>query len=364
MDRAFWQGRRVLVTGHTGFKGSWLCLWLQTLGAEVVGYALPPPTDPSLFDVANVAAGMTAVTGDVRDYDRLRKWLATHDPEIVLHLAARSVVRQSYEDPMETYSTNVMGTVTLLEAVRHHRGSVAVVNVTSDKCYRNHEWPWAYRESDALGGHDPYSNSKACSELVTQAFAESYFGARQDAAPGSHKAVATARAGNVIGGGDWTRDQLVPDLVAAFRDDRPVVLRNPHAVRPWQFVLDCLDGYLTLAQRLFEDGRSYEGAWNFGPRQDDVITVQALVEQFASKWHGAPGWVVDHGVQPHEAAMLRLDSGKTMQRLNWRPRLAVAEAVDWTAEWYRDHFAGAETRSSCLAQIRRYESLGTPCASC
>jgi CDP-glucose 4,6-dehydratase len=359
MDRAFWNGRRVLVTGHTGFKGSWLCLWLQAMGADVVGYALPPPTDPSLFDAAKVAAHMTSVTGDVRDCDRLRHCLEAHQPEVVLHLAARSVVRQSYEDPVETYSTNVMGTVSLLEAVRRVPGHAAVVNVTSDKCYRNNEWPWAYRESDALGGHDPYSNSKACSELVTQAFADSYFVQDGDASGEPRKAVATARAGNVIGGGDWTRDQLVPDIVAAFRDGRPVVLRNPHAVRPWQFVLDCLDGYLTLAQRLFEGGPRYAGAWNFGPRQDDVFTVQALVEQFASQWPRAPGWVLDDGSHPHEAAMLRLDSGKAMQRLDWRPRLAVAEAVDWIAEWYRDFLAGTDPKSTCLAHIRRYESIGT-----
>lgn len=356
MDRSFWKGRRVLVTGHTGFKGSWLCIWLQTLGADVVGYALPPPTDPSLFEAAKVAAGMTSITGDVRNYDLLRSSLAAHRPEVVLHLAAQSVVRQSYEDPVDTYSTNVMGTVNLLEAMRHVPGHAAVVNVTSDKCYRNNEWPWGYRESDPLGGHDPYSNSKACSELVTQAFADSYFGPDRSGQGEPQKSVATARAGNVIGGGDWTRDQLVPDLVAAFRDNRPVVLRNPLAVRPWQFVLDCLDGYLTLAEKLFAAGPAYAGAWNFGPRQDDVVTVQALVERFAARWPRTPGWVLDKGCHPHEAAMLRLDPSKALQHLDWRPRLDVAQAVDWIVEWYRDYFAGEDPRSVCMAQIHRYES--------
>lgn len=356
MDRSFWKGRRVFVTGHTGFKGSWICLWLQALGADVVGYALPPPTDPSLFEAAKVGAGMASIAGDIRDYDLLRHSVEAHRPDVVLHLAAQSVVRQSYEDPVDTYSTNVMGTVNLLEAMRHAPGHAAVVNVTSDKCYRNNEWPWGYRESDALGGHDPYSNSKACSELVTQAFVDSYFGPGGGADDAPHKAVATARAGNVIGGGDWTRDQLVPDLIRAFREKRPVVLRNPLAVRPWQFVLDCLDGYLTLAQRLFVRGPAYAGAWNFGPAQDDLVTVQALVEQFAAKWPCTPGWVLDNGCHPHEAAMLRLDAGKASQHLNWRPRLAVTEAVDWIVEWYRDYFEGSDPRSTCLAQIERFES--------
>jgi CDP-glucose 4,6-dehydratase len=354
MDASLWKGRKVFVTGHTGFKGSWLCLWLQRLSADVVGYALAPPTRPSLFEAAKVAAGMTSIVGDVRDYTLLRSSLEHHRPDVVFHLAAQSVVRQSYDDPVDTYSTNVMGTVHVLDAMRRIPGHAAIINVTSDKCYRNNEWPWGYRENDRLGGHDPYSNSKACSELVTQAFADSYFVATAaDAASG--KSVATARAGNVIGGGDWTRDQLVPDAVGALRDRRPVVLRNPRAIRPWQFVLDCLCGYLTLAERLSSDGPRYAGAWNFGPRQDDMLTVQALVERLIAKWPDSGNWAQDPGAHPHEAALLRLDTSKSQQQLDWTPRLTLTETVDWIVEWYDGYFNGGDARTLCLEQLQRFE---------
>jgi CDP-glucose 4,6-dehydratase len=353
MDTSLWKNRRVFVTGHTGFKGSWLCLWLQKLSANVVGYSLPPPTSPSLYEAADVAAGMIAIEGDVRNYDLLRKGLEEHRPEIVFHLAAQSVVRLSYDDPVDTYSTNVMGTVNLLEALRHIPGRMAIVNVTSDKSYRNNEWPWGYREIDRLGGHDPYSNSKACSELVTQAFADSFF----DTATGDQrKCVATARAGNVMGGGDWTRDQLLPDVVRAFHERRPVVLRNPRAVRPWQFVLDCLEGYITLAERLFTNGRKYAGAWNFGPRQDDTLTVQELVERLIAKWPEPASWLQDEGSHPHEAALLRLDTSKATGQLDWRPRLDVTEALDWVVEWYERYFRGGDAKAICFEQIERFES--------
>ncbi|MEO8132497.1 MAG: CDP-glucose 4,6-dehydratase, partial [Betaproteobacteria bacterium] len=287
MDTSFWNGRKVFVTGHTGFKGSWLCLWLQRLSADVVGYALPAPTDPSLFEAADVAAGMVSIVGDVRDSVGLRQSLVEHQPDIIFHMAAQSVVRLSYQDPVETYSTNVMGTVHLLDAVRHLPRRVAIVNVTSDKSYENREWIWGYRETDRLGGFDPYSNSKACSELVTQAFADSYFRPNTDEAQA--KSIATARAGNVIGGGDWTRDQLVPDVLKAFNAGRPVVLRNPGAVRPWQFVLDCLGGYMTLAERLHCDGRKHGGPWTFGPSPDDTVTVLSGSLMAA----GVAAWPVD-----------------------------------------------------------------------
>lgn len=350
MEQGFWKGRRVFVTGHTGFKGSWLSLWLQHQSADVAGYALPAPTNPSLFEAANVEAGMTSITGDVRDYSHLRRCLEQHRPEIVFHMAAQSVVRASYDDPIETYSTNVMGTVHLLEAVRHLPGKAVIVNVTSDKSYENREWIWGYRETDRLGGHDPYSNSKACSELATQAFADSFFSGNEGG-----KAIASARGGNVIGGGDWTRDQLVPDIVYALRQGRPVVLRNPQSVRPWQFVLDCLGGYLTLAQKLWIEGAKYAGPWNFGPSQDDALSVRELVERLARAWPSKAGWKQDAGAHPHEAAMLRLDTSKTVQHLGWKPRLSVLEALDWIVDWYRRYFEGTQAKSLCFEQIERFE---------
>jgi len=328
-------------------------LWLQRLSADVVGYSLPAPTNPSLYEVANVTARMVSVVGDVRDYPRLRESLEKHRPEIVFHMAAQSVVRLSYQDPIDTYSTNVMGTVNLLEAMRHVPGRAVIVNVTSDKSYENKEWIWGYRETDRLGGYDPYSNSKACSEVVTQAFADSYFspGTGKDPA----KSVATARAGNVIGGGDWTQDQLVPDVVNAFHEGRPVVLRNPQAVRPWQFVLDCLGGYMTLAEKLFLDGARYAGSWNFGPHQDDTLAVRELVERLINKWPGKASWIQDAGSHPHEAGSLRLDTSKTVQQLGWKPRLVVTEALDWIVDWYGRYYQGAGAKALCLEQIEHFE---------
>jgi CDP-glucose 4,6-dehydratase len=357
MNASFWKGRKVLITGHTGFKGSWLSLWLQHLSAEVVGYSLPPPTDPSLFESAGVAAGMRSIAGDVRDRSRLHECIGTFRPDIVLHMAAQSVVRTSYEDPAGTYATNVLGTVNLLDALRVLPGRAAIVNVTTDKVYRNNEWVWGYRESDALGGRDPYSSSKACSELVTQAFADSYF---SDAGAEPTKLIATARAGNVIGGGDWTPDQLVPDVVKAFHEGRQPVLRNPQSVRPWQFVLDCLAGYLTLAERLFVDGRSFAGAWNFGPAQDEAREVRQIVERLGQQWPLARGWRHDQGPQPHEAHTLKLDSTKANEMLGWRARLPLDESIDWIADWYTRYFDGMPARALCLEQIQRFESLATP----
>jgi CDP-glucose 4,6-dehydratase len=353
MDASFWRDRHVFITGHTGFKGSWLSLWLQRLSARVVGYSLPPPTVPSLYELAGVKSGIVSIIGDVRDYGRLRDSLEKHRPEIVFHMAAQSVVRLSYQDPVDTYSTNVMGTVNLLEAVRKLPGKVAVVNITSDKTYENNEWVWGYRETDRLGGHDPYSNSKACSEMVTQCFRDSFF------APvggnGSDKSIATARAGNVIGGGDWTRDQLIPDVVNAFREGRPVVLRNPHAVRPWQFVLDCLGGYMTLAAKLSTEGTKYSGPWNFGPYHEDTLSVQGMVERLIDKWPGKASWERDTNSHPHEAASLRLDTSRTTLELDWKPRLTVAESLDWIVDWYGSYFQGADPKALCLGQIERFE---------
>jgi CDP-glucose 4,6-dehydratase len=353
MDPRFWKGRKVLITGHTGFKGSWLSLWLQRLSADVVGYSLPAPTNPSLYEVADVGSGMVSIIGDVRDYPRFRESLEIHQPEIVFHMAAQSVVRQSYQDPIETYSTNVMGTVNLLEAVRRLPGRAAIINITTDKSYENKEWIWGYRETDRLGGHDPYSNSKACSELVTQSFRDSFFSS--EAGQDLGKSIATARAGNVIGGGDWTRDQLIPDSVNAFHEGRPVVLRNPQAVRPWQFVLDCLGGYMTLAEKLFLEGERYAGPWNFGPRLEDTLPVQEMVERLINKWPGKASWVRDAGSHPHEAGCLRLDTSKTTLQLGWTPCLVLTESLDWITDWYGRYFQGADPKSLCFEQIGRFE---------
>ena len=354
MDLEFWRGRRVFVTGHTGFKGSWLSLWLQRLGADVTGYALPPPTNPSLFEVARVGAGMQNIEGDVRDINALRIAVEKFQPQIVIHMAAQSVVRQSYDNPIDTYSTNVMGTVNILDAVRHLPRRTAVVNVTTDKVYQNNEWIWGYRETDALGGHDPYSNSKACSELATQSYKDSFFS--KDTNVATRKLIATARAGNVIGGGDWTRDQLIPDVVTAFNQKRPVVLRNPKAIRPWQFVLDCLGGYMTLAERLYVEGGEFVDAWNFGPRVEDVLTVQEIVERLIARWPEKASWSLDNGAHPHEAGYLRLDMSKSILRLGWTPKLELPNALDWITEWYGKFFQGADAKTLCLEQIQRFEN--------
>lgn len=354
MDLEFWKGKRVLVTGHTGFKGSWLCLWLQRLGANLVGYALPPPTDPSHFELAQVAAGMTSLEGDVRDFARLKRVMADHRPEIVLHLAAQSVVRASYDDPRETYETNVMGTVNVLEAVRLCGGVRSVVNVTTDKCYENREWVWGYREDEPMGGHDPYSNSKGCSELVTSAYRASFFPAERHAEHGV--ALASARAGNVIGGGDWTRDQLIPDVLRAFSKGESVSLRSPGATRPWQFVLEPLSGYLLLAERLFKDGTSNAEGFNFGPIDDDAKPVAWLVEKLGASWGPGVGWQPDPRQHPHEANFLKLDSSKARARLGWAPRIGLSEALDWVVDWYKTYVDGKPVRNKTEEQIASFEA--------
>jgi CDP-glucose 4,6-dehydratase len=348
IDPGFWRGRRVLLTGHTGFKGSWLSLWLQALGADVAGLALPPETEPHLFGLADVASGMTSTFGDVRDLEVLRETLRRHRPEVVLHLAAQALVRRSYEAPVETYATNVMGTVNLLEAVRGQPGVRAVLVVTSDKCYENREWEWGYRENEPMGGRDPYSNSKGCAELVTAAYRSSFFG--RDDAP----ALATARAGNVIGGGDWAADRLVPDVMRALYARRAVEVRNPSAVRPWQHVLEPLGGYLQLAQRLFVDGHAYAQAWNFGPNERDCRPVSALLELLAREWGDGMLWKRDTALQPHEATYLKLDISKAAARLGWRPTWDLEDAVRTIVEWHKAHQAGSDMRAVVLGQIEQF----------
>lgn len=351
----FWRGKRVLVTGHTGFKGAWLSLWLQKHGAEVIGYALEPPTVPSLFEAANVGMGMTSVIGDVRDLENITRVLFSHRPEIVLHLAAQSLVRASYDSPIETYAVNVMGTAHLLEAIRKTECVRAVVIVTSDKCYENREWVWGYRENEPMGGHDPYSNSKGCAELVTAAFRASYFSEEKYAQHGV--AIGSARAGNVIGGGDWAKDRLIPDIMRSFSADQPVVIRSPHAIRPWQHVLEPLNGYLMLVEKLFEQGAEFAHGWNFGPRDEDTRPVGWIVERLVQHWGESAKWELDTNPQPHEAHYLKLDSSQARMRLGWTPRLNLPTTLEWLVAWYRGFAQGEPARDMTLAEIERFESL-------
>lgn len=347
----FWRGKRVLLTGHTGFKGGWLCLWLQHLGAEVTGYALEPPTQPNLFEAARVGEGMRSILGDVRDFDALWATVRECQPEIVFHLAAQPLVVPAYRQPLETYAINVLGTVHLLEAVRRTPGVRAVVNVTSDKCYENREWLWGYREDEPMGGHDPYSSSKGCAELVTAAYRRSFF------APASDRpsvALASARAGNVIGGGDWAEDRLVPDVVRSFLAGRAVTLRHPDAVRPWQHVLEPLSGYLMLAERSWKEGQAFAEGWNFGPSEEDARPVRWLVERLAALWGEGASWRMADASHPHEAHYLKLDRTKARVRLGWTPRWNLERTLEETVVWYRAHQAGAEMRGATLAQIERF----------
>lgn len=345
----FWKDKRVFITGHTGFKGSWLGLWLGSMGADIYGFALNPPTSPALFDEAKVGAIMHSTIGDIRDYDAVLAAMRACKPDIVLHMAAQPLVRYSYQEPVETYSVNVMGTIHVLEAARQVDTIKAIVNVTTDKCYENKEWIWGYREDEPMGGYDPYSNSKGCSELVTGAYRQSFFSQKG-------VALASARAGNVIGGGDWAIDRLIPDILRAFEKSQPVVIRNPHSTRPWQHVLEPLSGYLLLAERLFIDGQSFAEGWNFGPSDEDARPVQWIVEHMASVWGNGSSWRLDAGMHPHEANYLKLDSSKARMKLGWRPRWDLATSLANIAEWYQHWLGGADVQTKCLQQIADYQA--------
>ncbi len=354
IDSAFWKGKRVLVSGHTGFKGGWLSLWLQSMGAEVIGYALQPPTNPGLFEVGRIGDGMTSIIGDIRDLAHLQKVFREHRPEIVIHMAAQPLVRYSYGNPVETYATNVMGSVHMLEAVRQTPSVRAVVNVTSDKCYENKEWLWGYRETEPMGGHDPYSNSKGCAELVTAAYRNSYF---NPAAYGQHGvAVASVRSGNVIGGGDWATDRLIPDIMRAIVQSKPVHIRSPHAIRPWQHVLEPLSGYLALAERLYRDGAAFAESWNFGPRDTDARPVRWIVERLTTLWGDGASWELDPNPQPHEANYLKLDCSKAIARLTWCPCWDLEQTLDKIVAWHKAHLGGADMRALTLAQLDEYNN--------
>jgi len=355
LSNKFWAAKKVFVTGHTGFKGSWLCLWLHALGADVSGYALEPPTQPSLFELARVGDLISSQIADIRDAVALQRILSRASPEVVFHLAAQPLVRESYLNPVDTFYTNVMGTVHLLEVVRNVPSVRAVVNVTTDKCYENREWYWGYRENEPLGGYDPYSASKGCSELVTSAFRNSFFN------PIDYErhnvGIATARAGNVIGGGDWAADRLIPDCLRALLRGNPVSIRNPMSIRPWQHVLEPLSGYLLLAQRLCEGDSRFAQAWNFGPNDEDARPVEWIVERLCRQWGRGATYLVDGGAYPHEAHYLKLDCSKARAELSWRPRWSLEMAIDRIIEWTTAYQEGKDMRDVSLKQIADYESI-------
>lgn len=343
----FWRNKKVFLTGHTGFKGSWLALWLQALGAEVIGFALSPPTKINLFTEADVAKGMIDIRGDIRDYALLYDAINTHQPDIIIHMAAQPLVRYSYSYPIETYATNVMGTVHVLEAARHLKSVRAVINVTTDKCYDNRELDYSYTESDPMGGYDPYSNSKGCSELVTTAYRNSYLQEQK-------KGLASARAGNVIGGGDWAEDRLIPDLISACLSGSILKIRYPNAIRPWQHVLEPLSGYLRLAELLYHSPHQYAEAWNFGPDDRDAKSVAWVADAVLQQWQGNACWEQENVPQVHEAGYLKLNSTKAHEKLNWRPRWDIHQALKATVEWYKAHAERKSARELVLKQIKEF----------
>ncbi len=354
IDLNFWRGTRIFLTGHTGFKGGWLSLWLSSLGAKVTGYSLEPITQPSFYHALNVGNIVEkSVIGDIRHLDQLRAEMSAAQPEVVIHMAAQPLVRQSYKSPVETYATNVMGTVHVLDSIRNIPSVRSAVVVTTDKCYENKEWVWGYRENEPLGGHDPYSNSKGCAELITAAYRQSYF---SDSAHSAHRpALASARAGNVIGGGDWSEDRLIPDAIKAFGAKKPLMIRNPLAIRPWQHVLEPLFGYLVLAQGLCREGAKFASAWNFGPRDEDARSVKEVVNLLIERLPSGGIWEQDRNEQPHEAHALKLDCSKADKLLGWRPRWSLETALQNTVDWQKAFLDKQDMKKISLEQINAYQ---------
>lgn len=352
IDPIFWRGKKVFLTGHTGFKGAWLSQWLLMLGAEVHGYSLEPPTNPSLFDSLSLAKGMGHEIGDIRDGDRLAASIREFCPEIIFHLAAQPLVRLSYKEPKLTYETNVMGSLNLFEAIRVCDSVRSVVAITTDKCYENKEWVWGYRESDPMGGYDPYSSSKGCAELLASAYRRSYFNP-EGYGTSHHVALSTARAGNVIGGGDWALDRLIPDCVRSLAKAEAISIRSPHATRPWQHVLDPLAGYLVLAEKMYLDGKAFCEGWNFGPGDEGVLDVEGVVRQAIKAW-GRGSYFVTPDADLHEAQLLKLDPSKARARLGWSVKLDVNAAIEWSIAWYRANMQAEDMRSFTRAQIERF----------
>ncbi|MDX8380857.1 MAG: CDP-glucose 4,6-dehydratase [Ghiorsea sp.] len=347
VNASFWKNKRVFLTGHTGFKGSWLSLWLHNMGAEVKGYALAPVTEPSLFEVAAVGKCISSEVGDIRDLSILKKSMMDFNPDILIHMAAQPLVRLSYKEPVETYETNVMGTVKVLEAARSCPNLKAIVSVTTDKCYENKEWAWGYREDEPMGGFDPYSSSKGCAELVTSAYRRSFM---QEAGVG----LASVRAGNVIGGGDWSDDRLIPDILKAFEQHKAVVVRNPKSTRPWQHVLEPLSGYLVLAEHLYSAPSDYAEGWNFGPQEADAQPVDWILNLMVKKWQGDAAWSLDDGNHPHEAEYLKLDVSKAKARLDWKPTWHLDDTLDRIVQWHQAWLDGADMNELCLKEIKDY----------
>lgn len=348
IDQHFWQGKRVYLTGHTGFKGSWLALWFHSLGAIVKGYALTPPTQPSLFEQARIAEKIESEMGDIRDLTQLTASMVAFNPDILIHMAAQPLVRLSYQEPIETYETNVIGTAKVLEAARSCANLKAIISVTTDKCYENREWVWGYREDEPMGGHDPYSSSKGCAELVTSAYRRSFMQAQGIG-------LASVRAGNVIGGGDWASDRLIPDILRAFERQQAVVIRNPSATRPWQHVLEPLSGYLVLAQKLYQEPQTYAEGWNFGPHDDDAKPVEWILNHMVSCWEGS-SWVLDQNAHPHEAGYLKLDISKAKARLGWQPTWRLDRTLAKIIEWHQAWLAKKNMQTVCLNEINEYMS--------
>lgn len=346
---AFWKGKKIFLTGHTGFKGSWLALWLQSMGAEVKGFALTPPTTPALFGEARVGQGMQSELGDIRDLQAVTQSMISFNPDLLVHMAAQPLVRLSYSKPVETYATNVMGSLHVLEAARQCPNLRAIVNVTTDKCYENREWEWGYREDEPMGGHDPYSNSKGCVELLTSAYRKSFFNNISHAA-----ALSSVRAGNVIGGGDWAEDRLIPDILRAFEKGQPVVIRNPQATRPWQHALEPLSGYLVLAEHLWNHGQDFAQGWNFGPRDEDVRPVEWILNHMVETWGAGASWQLDPNPQPHEARYLKLDISKARARLHWSPTWDLETTLARIINWHRAWLRGEDVQARCLDEIKAY----------
>jgi CDP-glucose 4,6-dehydratase len=357
INQKFWKGRKVLITGHTGFKGSWLSLWLQELGAIIIGVSLDPPTNPSLYEQANIAKGILNLKYNICNKKSVIDCFEKHKPEIVFHLAAQSLVRRSYSEPVETYETNVMGTLNILEGIRSINTVRAAVLVTTDKCYDNKEWEWGYRENDPMGGYDMYSSSKGAAELLIASYRNSFFPVSQY---NRHKvAIASARSGNVIGGGDWAKDRLVPDIIRAFQNNKKVKVRNPNSIRPWQHVLEPLHGYIQLAELLTDNGPKYSEPWNFGPRGEDVKSVQWIVEQISRYWGSDTNWVNDdNDKHPHESNYLKLDCSKTNTKMNWHPKWDLIQTLEKIVEWHKEECINSnQYKELCLKQIKEYTDI-------
>ena len=355
MNSNFWKNKKVLLTGHTGFKGSWLSIWLKKLGVELVGFSKDIPTKPSLFEIAKVSEGMTSITGNIEDFTAIQKVLKENKPEIVIHMAAQSLVRKSYEEPINTFATNVMGTVNLLQAVKTTGSTLVLINITSDKCYENKGTEKAFSENSPMGGYDPYSSSKGCAELVTSSFRNSFFNLKEFERHGC--SLSSVRSGNVIGGGDWAKDRLIPDIMNSISKRIPTQIRNTRSIRPWQFVLEPLFGYLILAQRMWEEGKEFSEPWNFGPDETDCKSVKWILEKISKELDDGFSWKEDTRDNPHEAEMLKLDCNKAKKRLGWKTKLDVNETIEWTVNWYKEYFKNSDMKEYTENQIDKFTSL-------